>query len=109
LRPIKAVRETDKAFDVFEQLLETRAHIAIVTDNFGGLEGLVTLEDLVETLIGTEIVDEHDEVVDMQQLARRKWSARQRELDLRVTEEVELSHVRNALAVSVTGVRKIDL
>ena len=90
-RPIKVVRETDKAFAVFEQLLETRAHIAIVTDDFGGLEGLVTLEDLVETLIGTEIVDEHDEVVDMQQLARTKWTARQREPGLRILEEANLS------------------
>lgn len=99
-RPIKAVRETDKAFAIFEQLLETRAHIAIVTDDFGGLEGLVTLEDLVETLIGTEIVDEHDEVVDMQQLARKNWSARQREPGLRILEETDRLTPQPALSVS---------
>ncbi|MCA9215119.1 MAG: DUF21 domain-containing protein [Planctomycetales bacterium] len=90
-RPIKAVRETDKAFAIFEQLLEAREHIAIVTDDFGGLEGLVTLEDLIETLIGSEIVDEHDEVVDMQQLARKNWSSRQRGTGRRILEQTNLS------------------
>jgi CBS domain containing-hemolysin-like protein len=51
------------------QFLERRETLAIVTDEHGGLAGLVTLEDLTETLLGTEIVDESDRTVDLRQTA----------------------------------------
>jgi CBS domain containing-hemolysin-like protein len=51
--------------------LKFRRHIAIVSDEYGGVAGLVTLEDLIETLLGTAIVDETDRVVDLQQSARQ--------------------------------------
>jgi CBS domain containing-hemolysin-like protein len=64
-------------------LLEThRAHIALVIDEYGGTAGLATLEDAVETLLGLEIVDEMDEHVDMQALARQRWSERARTMGL---------------------------
>lgn len=75
-RDIMSVREDDGIAHVFDELLNTRAHIAAVMDKFGGFEGIVTLEDVLETLLGLEIVDEQDETVDMQTLARKRWRAR---------------------------------
>jgi CBS domain containing-hemolysin-like protein len=65
-------------------LLDHRKHIALVLDEYGGTQGLVTLEDVVETLLGMEIVDEMDQVEDMQALARKQWSKRAKALGLDV-------------------------
>lgn len=74
---------------LLEVLLEThRAHIAMVIDEYGGTAGLVTLEDAVETLLGLEIVDEMDEHVNMQALARKRWVDRARSLGLVVDSEL---------------------
>ncbi len=64
------------ASDVFDRLLQEKSHIALVVDEYGTVQGLVTLEDVVETLIGLEITDELDEVANMQSLARRRWRER---------------------------------
>lgn len=75
-REVLAIHEDESLTTAFDLLLDTRAHIAIVTDHFGVFEGLITLEDVLETLLGLEIVDEHDETVDMRVLARQKWQER---------------------------------
>jgi CBS domain containing-hemolysin-like protein len=62
--------------DAFDLLLKRRQHILLVLDEYGGTAGVATLEDVVETLLGMEIVDEADESVDMQELARRTWRRR---------------------------------
>ncbi|MFV0435951.1 MAG: CNNM domain-containing protein [Desulfopila sp.] len=67
-----------------EFFLDHRQHIALVVDEYGGTKGLVTLEDVVETLLGMEIVDEMDKVEDMQAMARRKWEQRAKEMGLKV-------------------------
>ncbi|UCH93773.1 MAG: CBS domain-containing protein, partial [Candidatus Aminicenantes bacterium] len=70
--------------DLLESLLDNRQHIALVLGEYGGTEGLVTLEDVVETLLGMEIVDEMDKIEDMQTLARQQWAKRARALGLKV-------------------------
>ncbi|MCB1645767.1 MAG: HlyC/CorC family transporter [Pseudomonadales bacterium] len=64
--------------ELFSRLLERREHLAVVIDAFGGMAGVVTTEDVIETLLGMEIVDESDHETDMQVLARRNWEARAR-------------------------------
>lgn len=66
----------------FNEVLSVRAHIAQVVDEFGSPAGILTLEDIIETLLGLEIVDEGDTAVDMQELARRLWRRRAREMGL---------------------------
>lgn len=81
-RDIVTVPETASLSRLFETLIDQRAHIAHVVDEYGGAAGLVTLEDVVETLLGMEIVDEADRAEDMQALARTQWEKRARQLGL---------------------------
>ena len=62
--------------ELFDSLLEERSHMAIVIDEYGSVLGLLTMEDILETLLGIEIVDETDQEVDLQILARKKWQKR---------------------------------
>ncbi|MEZ4548996.1 MAG: hypothetical protein R2874_00530 [Desulfobacterales bacterium] len=65
-------------FSLFEQLLNRREHIALAVNEYGETTGLVTMEDILETLLGTEIVDETDIITDMQAQARKQWADRAR-------------------------------
>ena len=85
-RNILVVHETLPLPDLLERLLDRLEHIALVVDEYGGVAGVVTMEDVVETLLGLEIVDEADSVEDMQALARKQWFKRARELGM-VSEE----------------------
>jgi CBS domain containing-hemolysin-like protein len=69
-RPIQAVPEQASVATTLELMLRNREHILLVVDEYGGLEGIVTLEDAIETLLGIEIVDESDATADLQTLAR---------------------------------------
>lgn len=66
----------------FERLMEKREHIALVIDEYGGMVGVVTIEDVLETLLGIEIVDEYDNTRDMQEYARQKWRERAKTLGI---------------------------
>jgi len=71
-RPISFIPETINCFTVLFDFLRTKKQLAIVIDEFGGVSGLITLEDLLETLLGHEIVDEHDTAIDLQEVARKQ-------------------------------------
>ena len=72
-RPILSFSEDEEVSDIWEKLLEKKEHISIIIDEYGCFRGLVTMEDVIETMLGYEIVDEKDEVVDMQELAKAQW------------------------------------
>ena len=78
-REISAVPETQPLRTLFSTLLSRRDHIALVVDEYGGAAGIVTMEDVVETLLGLEIVDESDVARDMQSMARAQWERRARQ------------------------------
>jgi len=67
---------------LFEKLIESKSHMALVVDEYGSVNGLVTQEDVIETLLGLEIMDESDSVEDLQQLARKNWETRAKNLGL---------------------------
>lgn len=75
-RDIVVLPNTKPLFGTFRTLLEKKEHIAIIIDEYGGMDGIVTLEDVFETLLGIEITDETDSVEDMQEYAREIWKKR---------------------------------
>ena len=72
-REILTIPNTISIFSLFNKLIEKKEHIAIVVDEYGGLDGIVTMEDIIETLLGLEIIDEKDKIIDMQKYAKEKW------------------------------------
>ncbi len=76
-RPILSFQEDESVSTIWEKLLEKKEHICVIIDEYGSMRGIVTLEDVIETMLGFEIVDESDEVVDMQQLAKEQWEEMQ--------------------------------
>jgi len=81
MRPVDFVAESVSLDRVLRTFLERRQHLLMVIDEFGGLSGLVTLEDVLEEVLGQEIVDEFDPATDMRELAhdRRRRTAAARE------------------------------
>jgi len=75
-RDIVAVLDTLPVSKLLDMLLQERQHIALVVGEYGETQGIVTLEDVVETLFGIEIMDEGDKIEDMQELAKQVWRKR---------------------------------
>ena len=69
-------------FDAWEEMLHKKEHISIIIDEYGGMDGITTLEDIIESLLGFEIVDEKDRVEDMQQYAVKRWQEKQKKYEL---------------------------
>ncbi|GAB5520686.1 MAG: CNNM domain-containing protein [Rhodothermales bacterium] len=81
-RDILTVPESLPLPELFERMLEQREHIALVVGEYGGTAGIVSMEDVVETLLGMEIVDEIDSEQDMQEHAREQWQRRAKRIGL---------------------------
>lgn len=81
IRPILTFQENEPVSKIWEKLLAKKEHISIIIDEYGCFRGIVTMEDVIETMLGTEIVDEKDTVTDMQELAREKWQELQQQQD----------------------------
>jgi len=81
-RDIAVVTESSPIQRVFDKLMESKEQIALVVDEFGGMSGILSMEDVIETILGMEIVDEFDNVEDLQQLARKNWENRARDLGI---------------------------
>jgi len=82
LRDITIVPDAFSLRKAFEEMTERRVHMAIVVDQYGGLSGLISIEDVFETLFGREIMDETDSIGDLQAYARKKWEERAKKLGL---------------------------
>ncbi len=67
--------------ELFNRLTRQKNHLSVVADDFGNVVGLVSMEDLFETLLGREIMDETDTVSDLQDLAKQKWEQKKNKLD----------------------------
>ena len=81
-RDIVIVPNSIALYTLWEKLLEKKEHISLIVDEYGGLDGIVTMEDIIETLLGLEIIDEKDTITDMQKYARERWKERQTKYDL---------------------------
>jgi CBS domain containing-hemolysin-like protein len=79
-RPILSFPEEEPVGNIWEKMLAKKEHISVIIDEYGTFRGIVTLEDVIETMLGQEIVDETDEVVDMQEYAKEQWEKAQKDI-----------------------------
>lgn len=77
-RDIKYFGEETSLGDIWDELLAGKEQISVIIDEYGCFQGILTLEDILETILGMEIIDESDTVSDMQQYARERWQQRQK-------------------------------
>lgn len=81
-RPILSFAESTEVSDIWEELISKKEHISAIIDEYGCMRGIVTMEDVIETMLGFEIVDEKDTVPDMQVFAREKWQKKKHDNNL---------------------------
>ena len=75
-RPIHFIPENAELGTTLEELLLNKQQLYLVVDEYGGIEGLITMEDVLETILGVEIIDEADKIADLRQLAKQKREER---------------------------------
>ncbi len=85
-REIFVVEDNTPIPSLFDTFINQRAHIALVVDEFGNTTGIVTMEDIIETLLGLEIMDESDAIEDMQKQARKNWERRAKRMGIKLQE-----------------------
>lgn len=90
-RDLHSISDTCSLSDAFDKILHQRAHIMVIIDEYGGMEGIITMEDLIETLLGLEIMDESDKTADMQQYARRLWKKRAQKIGIALPKKEDKS------------------
>jgi CBS domain containing-hemolysin-like protein len=88
-REIFVVQDDTPIPDLFDTFIKQRAHIALVVDEFGNTTGIVTMEDIIETLLGLEIMDESDAIEDMQKQARKNWERRAQRMGIKLQDKRE--------------------
>tara|TARA_B100000902_G_C27246847_1_gene883065 strand:- start:417 stop:1457 length:1041 start_codon:yes stop_codon:yes gene_type:complete len=76
-RNILTIPSSVTLYKLWDEMLEKKEHISIIVDEYGGLAGIVTMEDIIETLIGLEITDENDTIIDMRKYAKKRWKNKQ--------------------------------
>ena len=86
-RSLPYFNEDTSISDIFDAMLKQKSQIALVIDEYGCFQGIITLEDIIETIFGFEIIDENDVITDMQQYARERWQKRQK----RISKHVNIS------------------
>lgn len=112
-RDILAIAATTSLSSLLEIFLDRRQQIAIVVGEYGETQGLVSMEDVIETLLGIEIVDEGDKIEDMQQLARKLWRKRAQSFGIdnikRSSQEDANTHERALLRKRNKGLALADM
>jgi CBS domain containing-hemolysin-like protein len=86
-RQLLVVPDSARILPLFELMIKRNTQIAMVVDEYGSTRGLVSLEDIIESLLGLEIVDLNDPAIDMQQLARQLWEKRMQDKGIRLSED----------------------
>ncbi|MBF0531184.1 MAG: DUF21 domain-containing protein [Deltaproteobacteria bacterium] len=89
--PIHPVPETKSVASTLDEFIKRRDHLFLVVDEYGGTAGIITLEDVIETLLGVEIVDELDSVADLRKLASEQWEKRKKARET-LYETIETRH-----------------
>jgi len=95
-REVAFVPEFISLQDLFTQLLHEQEHFAVVVDEYGDLTGVVTMEDVLETLLGMEIVDESDSIEDLRKMARERWNKRAARLGISLPEQTGVTPTSEA-------------
>lgn len=88
-REMPSLLSTMTLSHAFDELVRSKAHILLAVNEYGSVEGILTLEDILETLLGLEIIDEGDKTPDMQKLARKLWKKRAEEMKFKAAEHAK--------------------